>query len=191
MQSLLVPTFELIVGCMFSGKTEELIRLLRRYTYAQRKVALFKSHRDNRCASDRTETHNGESFKAIEIGEDVWDIVAYVEKHQIDVIGIDEVQFFNPEIIEVIKHLMFKMHKTVIAAGLDRDFRGKPFGHMPQLMPLANPIHSQHAYCAVCGNPAVHSQRLVASQDLVEVGGKDTYEPRCSICFDPPKEEED
>ena len=187
MQFLNVPAFVLIVGCMFSGKTEELHRLLRRVVYAHKKAVMFKSHRDNRCAEDRTETHNGESFKAVMI-KDPWEIVDYVIEHDIDVIGIDEVQFFDKTIIEVIKRLVFKMHKTVIAAGLDRDFRGEPFGHMPQLMPLANPIYSQHAYCTICGAPAVHSQRIDESKELVQTGGKETYEARCTICFDPPKD---
>ena len=184
MQFLTIPAFELITGCMFSGKTEELIKRLRRAKYAKCKVELFKSHVDDRCADDCTETHNGNQFKAITV-RDPWEIVTIVEELDIDVIGIDEIQFFDEEIVKVIHHLVFNLHKNVIAAGLNRDFRGKPFGHMPLVLSMAHSIDTLHAFCTICGATAVHSQRIVASSSLVKTGAKESYEARCTLHFDP------
>jgi len=181
----LQPMFELIVGPMYAGKTEELIRRLRRASHAKRRVVLFKPEVDNRCGDDAcTATHNGDRFPA-EIKKTAREILAYALEHDVDVIGIEEVQFFDKEIVEVIRTLVYTHHKWVIAAGLNRDYRGKVFGPMGRLLVEAFEIYPQHAMCSICGQPAYHSQRIVLAKELVLVGAKDAYEARCTLHFDP------
>jgi len=181
----LQPLCELIVGPMFAGKTEELIRRLRRASHAKRKVVLFKHHADNRCGNDAcTATHNGDRFPAIIVAK-AKEIRAYVLEHDVDVVGIEEVQFFDEEIVEVIKELIYTHHKWVIAAGLNRDYQGKTFGPMGRLLVEGFEIYSQHAMCSVCGQPAYHSQRIVPATEQVLIGAKDAYEARCTLHYDP------
>ncbi len=181
----LQPMFELIVGPMYAGKTEELIRRLRRASHAKRRVVLFKPEVDNRWGDDAcTATHNGDRFPA-EIKKTAREILAYALEHDVDVIGIEEVQFFDKEIVEVIRTLVYTHHKWVIAAGLNRDYRGKVFGPMGRLLVEAFEIYPQHAMCSICGQPAYHSQRIVLAKELVLVGAKDAYEARCTLHFDP------
>ncbi|KKR56357.1 MAG: Thymidine kinase [Candidatus Uhrbacteria bacterium GW2011_GWF2_40_263] len=109
--------------------------------------------------------------------------------NEIDIIGIDEIQFFDEAIIPVLTQLVFVMKKNVIAAGLNRDYRGRPFGCMPLIMSMAHFITTLHAFCAVCGAPAVHSKRIKGSKDLVQTGAKDSYEARCTMHFSPQLED--
>jgi thymidine kinase len=176
--------FELIVGPMFAGKTEELIRRLRRAHHAKRHVVLFKPETDNRCEDACTSTHNGDRFPA-EVMQTAREILDYVLTHQVDVVGIEEVQFFDDAIVEVILTLVYTHHKWVIAAGLNRDYRGKVFGPMGRLLHEAFEIYPQHAMCSICGQPAYHSQRIVPSEEQILVGDKDAYEARCTVHFDP------
>lgn len=173
---------EVIVGCMFSGKTEELIRQLKRCEYAKLKFQVFKPKIDNRYSDTDVASHNQNTFPSIVI-ESATEIYQHLE-HRVDVIGIDEAQFFNSDIVEVCNKLA-SAGKRVIVAGLDTDWQGQPFGPIPQLMALAEVIRKQHAICVVCGEPANRTQRLVAQKQSVLVGSTDFYEARCRRHFDP------
>lgn len=175
---------EVICGCMFSGKTEELIRRLRRAQIAKQKVAVFKPKVDNRYSSVNIVTHSDQSLVA-KVIEDAEEIFTFMGDAQ--VIGIDEGQFFKQNLVEVCERLAFQ-GKRVIVAGLDQDYRGKPFDPMPQLLAIAEYITKTLAICVICGNPADRTQRKSASQDRVVVGAKDIYEARCRKCHQPPKE---
>lgn len=175
---------EVISGCMFSGKTEELIRRLRRAQIAKQKVAIFKPRVDNRFSADHIVSHNEQSLRSLvvdtpdEIPEKAGDA---------QVIGIDEGQFFSMEIVDVCNNLA-SWGKRVIVAGLDQDYRAKPFEPMPQLLAVAEYITKTLAICVVCGNPADRTQRITNQQERVVVGAKDMYEARCRRCFKPPEE---
>ncbi len=173
---------EVITGSMFSGKSEELIRRLRRAQIARQKVQIFKPTFDNRFAEDQIVSHSEMRIAS----RNVADSRALLD--QVDdgteVVGIDEGQFFDAELPAVCNTLANR-GKRVIVAGLDQDYLGKPFEPMPQLLAIAEYITKTLAICVVCGNPANHTQRLVASQDRVLLGAQGTYEARCRRCFDP------
>lgn len=167
---------------MFSGKSEELIRRVRRAQFAKQKIAVFKPKIDNRYSDESVVSHNGTSFIAIPISHST-EIFQHIDS-DIEVIAVDEVQFFDPEIVDVIQHLADSGHR-VIAAGLDQDFRGEPFEQMPALMAIAELVTKLQAVCAVCGSPSSRTQRLIngqpASYDdpVILVGASESYEPRC------------
>ncbi len=176
---------EVICGCMFSGKTEELIRRLRRAQIARQKIAVFKPMIDTRYSSSHIVSHSDQSLNSILVKE-AREIQENTQDAQ--VIGIDEAQFFGDELVDVCESLANE-GKRVIVAGLDQDYRGKPFGPIPSLLAVAEYITKTLAICAVCGNPADRTQRKTKSQDLIVVGAKDIYEARCRKCHQPPKDE--
>lgn len=175
---------EVICGCMFSGKTEELIRRMRRAQIAKQRVAIFKPQIDTRYSAEHIVSHNEQSLVS-EVVEDATEILDKALNAQ--VVGIDEGQFFKSNLVEVCELLADK-GKRVIVAGLDQDYRGKPFEPIPQLLAVAEYITKTLAICMVCGNPADRTQRKTQQQDRVIVGAKDIYEARCRKCFEPPKE---
>ncbi len=174
---------EVIVGCMFSGKTEELIRRIRRAQIARQKVAIFKPRIDTRYSNDHIVSHS-EAKLLSTVVECSDEILAKATDAQ--VVGIDEGQFFDQRIVDVAEELA-NQGKRVIIAGLDQDYRGKPFEPMPQLLAVAEYITKTLAICVVCGNPADRTQRITAGQERVLVGAKEAYEARCRNCFVPPK----
>ncbi|MHC5562623.1 thymidine kinase [Bacillus spizizenii] len=173
---------ELICGSMFSGKSEELIRRVKRATYAKQEVRVFKPVIDNRYSEDAVVSHNGTSMTSYAISSvaDIWDHIS----ESTDVIAVDEVQFFDEEIVAVLSSLADKGYR-VIAAGLDMDFRGEPFGVVPSIMAIAESVTKLQAVCSVCGSPASRTQRLIdgkpASYDdpVILVGASESYEARC------------
>ncbi len=166
---------EVIAGCMFSGKTEELIRRLRRAMIARQEVKIFKPKIDTRYSEDEIVSHNSQALPS-EIVENSSEILEKVGNAQ--VIGIDEAQFFDAGIVDVCNKLADE-GKRVIVAGLDQDYKGKPFEPMPQLLAVAEYITKTLAICVICGNPADRTQRKVVSKDRVLVGAADLYEARC------------
>src|SRR3954463_6916607 len=173
---------EVIVGSMFSGKSEELIRRLRRAQIARQRVQIFKPAIDVRYAADQIVSHSEMRIPshAVRTARELLDAV----EPATEVVGIDEGQFFDLE-LPMICNTLADQGKRVIVAGLDQDYLGKPFEPMPQLLAIAEFITKTHAICMVCGNPANHTQRLVASGDRVLVGAQGMYEARCRVCFDP------
>jgi thymidine kinase len=177
-----IGSLEVVCGSMFSGKTEELIRRLRRATIAKEKVQVFKPAVDIRYAVEKVTSHAGMDFDAVPV-ECAADILDHIEPDT-QVIGIDEAQFFDPEIIPVAQTLANRAIR-VIVAGLDQDFRGEPFGSMPTLMALAERVDKLTAICMVCGQPASRTQRLVNGKParyhdpIVIVGASEMYEARC------------
>ncbi len=178
---------EVICGPMFSGKSEELIRRLRRATIAKQKIAVFKPHIDERRGIDRVTSHNGAAIEAQPV-ETVEDILSYVAKNEIQVIGIDEVQFFPQEIINVICKLVDEQ-KRVIAGGLDLDFRGIPFGPIPTLLAIADDITKLRSICTECCSDAHFTQRLVNNKPanfddpIIQIGAQEAYQARCRGCY--------
>lgn len=172
---------EVVVGPMFSGKSEELIRRLRRAEIARQRVQIFKPAIDDRYAANEIVSHSGlgipseNIYKASEIMERV--------QPRTEVIGIDEAQFLGDEVVDVCTRLA-NLGKRVIVAGLDTDYRGRPFEPMPRLLAIAEEITKLLAICVRCGNPAVHTQRLVESDQLIVVGATGVYEARCRRCFE-------
>lgn len=175
---------EVVVGCMFSGKTEELIRRLRRAQIAKQKVMIFKPRIDNRYSKNQIVSHNTQSLESIVIDK-AEEIISLAKNAQ--VVGIDEGQFFDQSLLDVCERLADD-GKRVIVAGLDQDYRGKPFEPMPQLLSIAEYITKTLAICVVCGNPADRTQRKIASADRVVVGAADSYEARCRKCHTIPKD---
>jgi thymidine kinase len=173
---------EVVVGSMFSGKSEELIRRLRRAQIARQKVQIFKPALDTRYAADHIVSHSEMRIPSTAV-ESARELLEQVEADT-EVVGIDEGQFFDLELPAVCNALA-DGGKRVIVAGLDQDYLGKPFEPMPQLLAIAEYITKTLAICMVCGNPANHTQRLVASDDRVLLGTQGTYEARCRRCFDP------
>ena len=173
---------EVITGSMFSGKSEELIRRLRRAQIARQKVQIFKPTFDTRFSNHHIVSHSDMRIAS----ENVASSKALLTEVDPDaeVVGIDEGQFFDADLPAVCNELANR-GKRVIVAGLDQDYLGKPFEPMPQLLAIAEYITKTLAICMVCGNPANHTQRLVASQDRVLLGAQGTYEARCRRCFDP------
>ena len=173
---------EVIAGSMFSGKSEELIRRLRRAQIARRKVQIFKPRIDNRYADDHIISHSEMRIPS----ENLQSSRELLERvlSDTEVVGIDEAQFFDSELPSVCNTLA-DQGRRVIVAGLDQDYLGKPFEPIPQLLAIAEYITKTLAICMVCGEPANHTQRLVKSRELVLVGATDSYEARCRRCFDP------
>ncbi len=173
---------EVIVGSMFSGKSEELIRRLRRAQIARQRVQVFKPAIDTRYADDQIVSHSEMRIESCPVPTSR--ALAEQVAPDTEVVGIDEGQFFDQELPGVCDALA-NQGKRVIVAGLDQDYLGKPFEPMPQLLAIAEFITKTHAICMVCGNPASHTQRLVASGDRVLLGAQGLYEARCRRCFDP------
>ena len=173
---------EVIVGSMFSGKSEELIRRLRRAQIARQRVQIFKPSVDTRYGDDHIVSHS-ELRISSELAANAKDLLAKV-RPETEVVGIDEGQFFDADLPAVCGELA-SHGVRVIVAGLDQDYLGKPFEPMPQLLAIAEYITKTRAICMVCGNPANHTQRLVQSTDRVLLGATGTYEARCRHCFDP------
>jgi thymidine kinase len=167
---------------MFSGKTEELIRRIRRAQIARQKVAIFKPNIDNRYSADHIVSHSEAKLLSTAV-ESSADILRLAGDSQ--VVGIDEGQFFDMGIIDVAESLA-NDGKRVIIAGLDQDYRGKPFEPIPQLLAIAEYITKTLAICVVCGNPADRTQRTTQASERVLVGAKDSYEARCRRCFERP-----
>ena len=171
---------EVISGPMFSGKTEELIRRLKRARIANLRVSIFKPAVDKRYSEESVVSHDLTSVPSIRVNRAI-EILEYYD--DADVIGVDEVQFFNEGIVDVVQYLALK-GKRVIIAGLDMDSNGKPFGPMPALLTVSEYITKLHAICVNCGSLASHSHRLTTDvKELVFVGGKSEYEPLCRKCF--------
>lgn len=175
---------EVIAGCMFSGKTEELIRRLRRAKIAKLEVKIFKPKIDNRYSENEIVSHSEQSLPSI-IVDNSKTILEQSENAQ--VIGIDEAQFFDNDLIEVCNQLADR-GKRVIVAGLDQDYRGIPFEPIPQLLAVAEYITKTLAICVNCGNPADKTQRKIKSGERVLVGASDSYEARCRKCHYIPEE---
>ncbi len=183
-------SIEVVCGSMFSGKTDELIRRLIRATIAKQKVQVFKPAIDIRYAVEKVASHAGSTFDAIPV-ENAAEIRVKLDKDT-TVVGIDEAQFFDPEVIVVAQELAARGVR-VIVAGLDMDFRGEPFGSMPVLMSEAEDVAKLHAICMVCGDDASRTQRLVNgkparyNEPIVIVGASELYEARCRQHHEVPK----
>ena len=179
---------EVVCGSMFSGKTEELLRRLKRARLARLPVVVFKPKVDQRYDAVKVVTHEGEGVSAIPVAnaaELLVELSVWGEGGRIPVVGIDEVQFFDEAIVGACQELAARGMR-VICAGLDQDYRGLPFGPMPALMAIAEYVTKLHAVCSRCGGEASRSQRLVAQEGQLFVGGAATYEARCRQCFEPP-----
>ena len=178
---------EVITGSMFSGKSEELIRRLRRAQIARQRVQIFKPIIDGRYSREHIVSHSDMRIDA-ELVERASEILEKLD-HRTEVVGIDEGQFFDNSLVDVCNQLA-NTGKRVIIAGLDTDFLGRPFEPMPQLLAVAEYITKTLAICMRCGSPANQTQRLVASKDRVVVGGAGAYEARCRRCFEPEVEKD-
>lgn len=178
-------SLELICGSMFSGKSEELIRRLKRADFAKQNLLVFKHSLDDRSTIEYVVSHGGTKLKAIPIGKP--EEIVELTSQNVTVVGIDEVQFFEKDIIPVICHLI-ELGKRVIVAGLDLDFRGKPFGPIPTLMAVADKVTKLKAICIHCGDDAHFTQRLVNGQPakhddpLIVIGAEEQYQARCRSC---------
>ena len=170
---------EIICGSMFSGKTEELIRRLRRALIARQRIEIFKPKIDKRFAEKEIVSHNAQKIPA-HIIDSPKEIIQLALEAQ--VVAIDEAQFFDDNLIEISQKLA-NMGKRVIIAGLDQDFRGEPFGPMPKLLAIAEYITKTHAICVICGNPANYTFRKTSDTNQVIIGASDMYEARCRNCF--------
>ncbi len=185
---------EVIAGVMFAGKSEELIRRVRRAIIAKKHVQVFKSHLDDRYGLYRVTTHDG-LFVEAQPADSSAEIMREL-RPLTEVLAIDEAQFLDPGILEVCTHLANRGLR-VIVAGTDTDFRGEPFGPMPQLLAVAEVVDKLHAICVRCGNPASRNQRLIDSRPArygsptIMVGGSESYEARCRHCHDVPVRDED
>lgn len=168
---------------MFSGKTEELIRRLKRAQFANQKIEIFKPQVDNRYSDRDVVSHDSHSIPGTPVSSpaEILNI-----SHDVQVVGIDEAQFFNESLIEVVQQLADRGVRVIIA-GLDMDYLGKPFGPMPGLLAIAEDVQKVHAICVKCGNLANFSHRLTLSDELVVLGEKDVYEPLCRECFNKAK----
>lgn len=170
---------EVVCGSMFSGKTEELIRRLKRARFANQKIAIFKPGIDVRYSEGEVVSHDANRLVSKPIADAAEMLMI---EPDVKVVGVDEAQFFGDNIVAVAKELANRGVR-VIVAGLDTDYLGKPFGPMPALMAIAEDVQKVHAICVKCGNLANHSHRLSKSQDLVVLGEKDIYEPLCRECY--------
>jgi len=173
---------EVVVGSMFSGKSEELIRRLRRAEIAKQRVQIFKPAVDTRYSDDHIVSHSELRIPS-ENARNSADLLSQI-RPDTEVVGIDEGQFFDAGLPAVATELASRGIRVVIA-GLDQDYLGKPFEPMPQLLAIAEFITKTRAICMVCGNPANHTQRLIHSEDRVLLGAQNIYEARCRQCFDP------
>ena len=179
-------TIEVVCGSMFSGKTEELMRRLKRAQYAKQKIQVFKPTIDNRYSEDHVQSHDANRIASTPVlhSKEILDQV----DHNTRVVGIDEAQFFDAGIVDVAQQLAFRGLR-VICAGLDMDFKGKPFGPMPTLLSVAEYVTKLNAVCVVCGKNASRSQRVVLDaadldEEQVKVGANESYEARCRFCHD-------
>jgi thymidine kinase len=170
---------EVICGSMFSGKTEELIRRLKRAQFANQKLILFKPLVDNRYHDDNVVSHQGTALQALAVNAPK-DILERWSNERI--VAIDEAQFFNEEIIPIVNVLAGKGVRVIIA-GLDMDYQGVPFGPMPQLLSIAEYVTKVHAICVSCGNLAQFSHRMVEAKEQVLVGATEKYKPLCRSCY--------
>ena len=178
---------EVVCGSMFSGKTEELIRRLRRAQFANQKIAIFKPGVDKRYSDVEVVSHDFHKITSTPISDpaDMLKIAPDVQ-----VVGVDEAQFFDDSLVDVCQTLANRGVR-VIVAGLDTDFLGQPFGPMPRLMAVAEDVQKVHAICVLCGALANHSHRLIKSKDLVLLGEKDVYEPLCRDCYNAARAEQE
>ncbi|HWD88535.1 MAG TPA: thymidine kinase [Mucilaginibacter sp.] len=172
-------SIEVICGSMFSGKTEELIRRLRRAQIARLSVEIFKPRTDTRFDETAVVSHNANSILSTPVDSSS---AILLLGSDVQVVGIDEAQFFDAELPNVCI-ILANRGVRVIIAGLDMDYRGQPFGPIPELMAIAESVTKVQAVCVCCGNPAVYSYRLVPDQSTVLLGEKESYEPRCRACF--------
>jgi len=172
-------SIEVICGSMFSGKTEELIRRLRRAQIAKLSVEIFKPKTDTRFDENTVVSHNANSIHSTPV--DTSSSILLLGS-QVQVVGIDEAQFFDDELPNVCT-ILANRGVRVIVAGLDMDFKGNPFGPIPAIMAIAESVTKVHAVCVKCGNPALYSYRLVANEGTILLGEKESYEPRCRICY--------
>jgi len=186
---------EVICGVMFSGKSEELIRRVRRAIIAKKKVQVFKSHLDERYAGIyHISSHDGRTVEAVPI--DTSEQIAHLVHPDTEVVAIDEAQFLDAGIVPLVTALA-NGGTRVILAGTDSDFRGEPFGPMPQLLAVAEIVDKLHAICVICGNPASRNQRLISGRPArydsptIMVGSAEAYEARCRGCHSVPRRDED
>jgi thymidine kinase len=186
---------EVVCGVMFSGKSEELIRRVRRAIIAKRSVQVFKSHLDERYAGIyRISSHDGRSVEAVPVDSAAQ--IAHRMEPRTQVLAIDEAQFLDDGIVPLATTLAGRGVR-VIVAGTDTDFRGEPFGPMPHLLAVAEVVDKLHAICVVCGNPASRNQRLIEGRParydspIIMVGGEESYEARCRGCHEVPRKDED
>lgn len=176
---------EVVIGPMYSGKSEELIRRIKRAEIAKQNIVVFKPKIDDRYSKEDVVSHSGDSVGAIPINN-ANEIYNYIDE-KTQVVGIDEVQFFDEEIIKIAVNLADKGIR-VIAAGLDMDFKGEPFGPTPKLLAVAEFVDKIQAICSVCGQPATRSQRLINGEParyddpIIQVGAVESYEARCRKC---------
>ena len=177
--SLKHDLIEIITGCMFSGKTEELIKRINKSASNGFKTLLFKPEIDKRYHPEFIVSHNGTAIesKVISHSKEILNHITNIE-----IVGIDEAQFFDNEIVDVCRHLASK-NLRVILTGLNNDFNNNPFGPMPGLMAISNAITLLHASCAKCGNQAFYTFKKSNSETLIEIGKNDMYEPRCKSCY--------
>src|SRR6201996_6489056 len=178
-RSELGGSIEVICGSMFSGKTEELIRRLRRAQIARLTVEIFKPRTDTRFDETAVVSHNANSIQSTPVDNSS---AILLLGSDVQVVGIDEAQFFDEELPNVCT-ILANRGVRVIVAGLDMDFKGNPFGPMPALMAIAESVTKVHAVCVVCGNPALYSYRIVPGEGTILLGEKESYEPRCRTCF--------
>jgi thymidine kinase len=178
-KSELGGSIEVVCGSMFSGKTEELIRRLNRARIARLKVEIFSPKADTRFDENALVSHNANSIPSTPV-ENASSILLLTS--DVNVVGIDEAQFFDAELPAVCNALANKGIR-VIVAGLDMDFRGQPFGPMPAVMAMADSVTKLQAVCVQCGNPAMYSYRLVSNESKILLGEKESYEPRCRFCY--------
>lgn len=175
-------SIEVISGCMFSGKSEELIRRLRRAQIARQRVQIFKPAIDKRYSEDEIVSHSEQKLKAIVV-KDTQELLTMLD-HRTEVIGIDEVQFFDDKVVQACKRLA-DLGRRVVIAGLDMDYQGQPFANTRDLMAIAESVTKNLAICVRCGAPAGFTQRLIDSDERIVVGATDAYEARCRRCYEP------
>ena len=186
---------EVICGVMFSGKSEELIRRVRRAIIAKKRIQVFKSHLDERYAGIyQVSSHDGRTVEAVPV--DTSEQIAQLVDRETQVVAIDEAQFLDEGVVALVTSLANRGVR-VILAGTDNDFRGEPFGPMPRLLAVAEVVDKLHAICVVCGNPASRNQRLIAGKPArydsptIMVGSAEAYEARCRACHSVPRRDED
>jgi thymidine kinase len=172
-------SIEVVCGSMFSGKTEELLRRINRVRIAKLSYKVFKPKQDTRYDEKAVVSHNANQIESIPVKKSA-DILLLSGHAQ--VVGIDEAQFFDDKLPDVCNELANRGIRVIIA-GLDMDFKGRPFGPMPALMAIAESVTKVHAVCVRCGNPALYSYRLVPGKNKILLGEKESYEPRCRICY--------
>ena len=178
---------EVICGSMFSGKSEELIRRIIRSIIARKKVQVFKPSIDTRYHSDMVTSHGGRTIEAVPVDPETPEDILSLVDPDTEVVAVDEVQFFAPHIVGVLRDLS-QSGRRVVIAGLDQDFRGEPFGTVPTLLALAEKVDKLQAICVVCGEPASRTQRIIGGSPakytdaIIMVGADEKYEARCSKC---------